>query len=85
MTANHNNRNRRNVSQILFSENTIEKTMKTELPPKKHTRRPGEPLDDDELICLPCENDILSKSKKKPENIVDFDNTTGEFHVIKNI
>lgn len=75
---NRKKRNVRNVSQIVFSDNY---SIKNDSP-KKHIRRLREPLEG-ELICVPCENDLLWKYKTQGDKEQDFDNTSNanDFHV----
>lgn len=71
---------KRNISQIYFGDNTNVMNQ-TPIHHKKPTRKPGEAPNDDELICIPCENEIIgSLNKKRPSNKENGSNY--DFHVI---
>ena len=75
---NRKKRNVRNISQIVFSDYPIKNDSS-----KKNIRKPREPLEG-ELICVPCENDLLWQYKTQGDKEQDFDNTSNtsnDFHV----
>ncbi len=71
-------KSKRNESQIVFAEKPKDAFA---INPRGKVRKPGDPVPDNEdLICMPCENSLLTKDKKK-DKIPDYDDASLDFHV----
>jgi len=75
--------NKRNISQINFFSGPSPTNEGSEKH-KKPTRLPNDKLEG-ELICMPCENDLLRRLKNQDKGTPDFDNSNNDFHVKINI